>query len=56
MSQPWDKEFRSQTTSKKKKHTFRKVVDKAETVVYAIAMVSIVYVAIAMHTVKTARR
>ena len=56
MSQPWDKEFRSNPGPRKKRDTVKKTINKIEGVLYAAAMVSIVYVAIAMHTVKSAKK
>ena len=56
MSQPWDKEFRSDPGPRKKRDTAKKTINKIEGILYAAAMVSIVYVAIVMHTVKSAKK
>ena len=57
MSQPWDEEFRTakKRPGKKKKSRLRRVAHKAETVVGAMALVAMVYVVVAIHTVKLSR-
>ena len=54
MSQPWDIEF--QKHSKLRESLFRRVVNNAKLIPSAVAMVGLVYVAVIIHTVKTARR